>query len=129
MTGISILLMEDHDALRTAMSRGLTRAGFLVREAATATDALELFAGGARVDLVVADLVVPGRDNNLLIARLRRAAAGIPVIYVSGYPREEAEQRFDFPAGAPFLTKPFELPQLVDAIRGLLPDPVPPGAA
>lgn len=129
MPDASILLMEDRAALRKALAVGLQRVGFHVYQAASAEEALQLFEAGTQPAVVIADLGVPGRENDLLIARLRRAAAGIPVLYVSGYPREHAEQMFDFPRSASFLPKPFDLPQLLEAIGRLRSDPVPPGAA
>lgn len=129
MHDATILLMEDHDALRRALAAGLQRAGFVVHQAASADQALQFFESGTAIDLVIADLVVPGRENDLLIARLRRAAAGMPVLYVSGYPRCHAVGLFDFPAEAAFLAKPFDLPQLLAAIEELMPELVPPGAA
>jgi response regulator RpfG family c-di-GMP phosphodiesterase len=57
---LTILLVDDEEMVRLAMSTALSHAGFIVLESAQASDAIELYGRQAeRIDLVVLDLVMP----------------------------------------------------------------------
>jgi len=117
----TILLVEDEDGVRRVASRALVRAGYTVLEAASGPDALAIVAGhGAPVDLVVTDVVMPGMTGLELVERLRAAAPGQRVLYVSGYAEEDMRGRGPTPQGREILQKPFAPSGLVEAVRRAL---------
>lgn len=83
--GETILLVEDQPELRRTASRVLRRVGYVVLEAADATEALAIHQRERdTIALVLTDLVMPGMDGIALIAALREAGATMPMILTSG---------------------------------------------
>jgi PAS domain S-box-containing protein len=85
----TILLVEDEEAVRRTTKRLLERAGYRVIEAQHAEDGLLLWRratdAGDTIDILVTDLVMPGRSGIELVADLRRMRPELPVLVVSGY--------------------------------------------
>jgi CheY-like chemotaxis protein len=102
LQGIRVLLVEDHDDTREAMSAHLTMSGALVLTAPTAIEALPQV---VMSDVVVTDLAMSGRDGRWLVDQVRTSARPVPVIAVTGY-----DEDYDL-TKAPFarvLTKPVD---------------------
>ncbi len=116
----TVLLVEDDAGVRTLTRDILERNGFLVMDAETGRDAIALWnADPARIDVVVADLVLAGDLTGTDVAhQLRSDKPGIAVIYMSGFVTADDDQ---FPLdGATFLSKPFAPSALVRAVRDSL---------
>ena len=79
-----------------------------------------LAAEGDDVALVLTDLVMPGMGGRALGEALARVAAGVPVLYCSGYTGDEVTQRGLIAEGADFIQKPFTPEELLQRIRVLL---------
>jgi DNA-binding response OmpR family regulator len=76
--------------------------------------------GGRRFDLVVLDVMLPGKDGFAVVSELRHAGQFVPVLMLTARNRAE-DVLHGFSAGADdYLPKPFELPILIARIRGLL---------
>jgi two-component system cell cycle sensor histidine kinase/response regulator CckA len=118
--GPDILLVEDEAPLLRLAERAFRRAGFRVRGAASAEEALEALEQGAPWPAaLVSDVVMPGMDGIALAARLRQRDPGLPVLLVSGYAevalgRDLAAERLRL------LPKPYGLADLVAELRGVL---------
>jgi EAL domain-containing protein (putative c-di-GMP-specific phosphodiesterase class I)/CheY-like chemotaxis protein len=80
-----VLVVDDEDALRRAYVRGLTAAGFDVTEAACGADALAIMEG-ARFDVIVSDITMPGLTGVDLLRAVRERDLDVPVILVTGNP-------------------------------------------
>jgi hypothetical protein len=103
----TVLLVEDHAAVREAAARALRAAGHHVLAAGTAEEGLALADGhGGPIDVLVADLVLPGMTGLDLATELRRRQPAVYVIYMSGYLDETTSARVAR-EGARFLAKPF----------------------
>lgn len=80
---LSVILVDDHPPMRELLAAVFTRAGALVREAESATQATLLFdENGA--DLVVMDQNMPGMSGVELIAQLRARSTTLGLILVTG---------------------------------------------
>jgi CheY-like chemotaxis protein len=113
---ITLLLVEDEDAVRGALRRMLERAGYSVIEARHGADALQRWHEMPTViDAVITDVRMPEMGGPELVRLLRRSAPNIPVVYMSGYSKEELRNGED-PQTA-FISKPFSREQLIEAIR------------
>jgi CheY-like chemotaxis protein len=77
-------VVEDQLPVRTIIVAMLTRNGYRVIEAADATSALTL-AETEAFDLLLTDVVMPGRSGRELAEALRERSPGQPVLYMSGY--------------------------------------------
>ncbi len=114
-----ILVIEDEPGIVDFLERGLRSHGFEVISAldgATGTDK----ALSENVDLVVLDMMLPGRSGLDVLGRLREARPALPVIALTAL--AEVEQRVaGLDAGAvDYLTKPFSLTELAARIRAQL---------
>ena len=74
-------------------------------DGATALDLLER--GQVRPDLIVTDVIMPGRNGRQLHDAVAARWPGLPVLFMSGHTGEEAVLQRLVPRGAPFLQKPF----------------------
>ncbi|MEW6254825.1 MAG: response regulator [Pseudomonadota bacterium] len=114
----TILLVEDEDAVRAFATRALTARGYNVISAASGAEALEAMDGaGARVDLVISDVVMPEMDGPTLLKALRARDPGLKVIFISGYAQEAFGKNLAEGEKFAFLPKPFSLKQLVAAVK------------
>ncbi len=110
-----ILIVEDEDGLRRALSINLRARGYEVETAATAAAALRIAAGG-RIDLVILDLGLPDLDGGEVIAGLR-GWSSVPIIVLSARD-SQADKVKALDAGADdYVTKPFGMDELLARIR------------
>lgn len=79
----SILVVEDDEQLLRYLAEVLEDAGYQVRLADSGNKAMALLEE-APVDVVLTDLVMPGKDGISLIADLRRAGPGTRIVAMSG---------------------------------------------
>src|SRR5947209_4819678 len=114
-----ILVIEDEPGIVDFLERGLAAHGFDVLAATDGDTGIE-HALGADVDLVVLDLMLPGRGGLEVLGRLRDAKPALPVIVLTAL--DEVEQRVTgLDAGAAdYIVKPFSLSELAARIRAQL---------
>jgi CheY-like chemotaxis protein len=108
----SVLVVEDDDSIRSLVRGVLEQAGYTVRVAAAAEEAL----AGAGADLLITDMLMPGLNGRELAERILARAPGTRVLYISGYTGDEVP----LAAGARFLAKPFTPNELLEQVRALL---------
>jgi len=122
----TILLVEDDDSVRQLTRRILEQLGFLVREARNGAEALTMIdIGTRRVDAVVSDVVMPGMGGRELIGRLRVRRPELPVLFLSGYTKDELSEEIQAYSNQSFLQKPYSPDALATALEALLADTVP----
>jgi DNA-binding response OmpR family regulator len=117
-----VLIVEDELHLAEGLRFNLEAEGFAVEVVDTGEAALErlLATGGARLDLVVLDVMLPGKDGFSVVSELRAARQFVPVLMLTARGRPE-DVLNGFAAGADdYLPKPTELAILLARIGGLL---------
>ena len=121
-TAMRILVIEDEVAIADFLERGLKAEGYAVTTAADGVDG-EARALGDSVDLVVLDLMLPGRDGLEVLAAIRAAKPALPVIILSA--RAEVDDRIaGLDRGATdYLVKPFSFGELAARVRAQLRTP------
>ena len=114
-----ILVVDDDRAVREALRRTLTLAGYDVETAQDGEEALEQL---ARVvpDAVVLDVGLPGIDGLEVCARARRLGNRVPILILTA--RDAVSDRIDgLDAGADdYMVKPFDVGELKARLRALL---------
>lgn len=108
-----VLIVDDEPTLLELLGRYLERRGHSVSTASTAEEALERVRA-RDLDLVIADLTLPGADGEELIEALRQTNPELAGIVASGYPHVPRL------AGVSFLQKPFLPQMLADEMARLL---------
>ena len=116
-----ILLAEDDDSMREFLAKALTRAGHEVRAVGDGLDALTTLAE-EHVDLLLADVVMPGLDGIELARRAAKEQPEIKVMFITGFAAVALKAREETPRGARVLSKPFHLRELVSQIDVMLAD-------
>ena len=121
LRGASVLVVEDEEALASAIGEALQDAGMKVDIAGDGEDALARVRGG-RYDTVICDLKMP-RVSGMVI--YRAIAAGTPslarrVIFVTGDAATADAERFLAESGCRWLVKPFRIGELLRAVRDTL---------
>jgi two-component system cell cycle sensor histidine kinase/response regulator CckA len=120
-----LLLVEDQQELREALSRVLQDAGYNVVVAGDGEQALDLaLEPGAEFDLVVSDVVMPRMSGLDLAEHLAAAKPRIKVLLISGHMSHPSLRDREVPLGVALLAKPFEPGDLTTKVRELLGDPV-----
>ena len=118
----TILVVEDDDQLRRSAKRILEEAGYQVITAADGLEALDVLrqAGGAPVQLVFSDLVMPRLGGRGLYDAARRDGNTLPFLFASGYsdPRGRGTSALD--AALPLLHKPWTPGDLLLRVREIL---------
>ncbi len=116
-----ILVVEDEQHLAEGLRFNLEAEGYRVEVLESGEAALELLArGSAAIDVVVLDVMLPGKDGFTVISEMRESGHFIPTLMLTARSHPEDVLR-GFAAGADdYLTKPFELSILIARIRGLL---------
>lgn len=114
-----ILLVEDQPG---AMARRiLQRLGYQIRTAADGREALAIWLedGGASIDLIVSDVVMPEMSGPEFVDELRRRGHNPKVLFMSGYAHDALDQLSSDPEDE-FIEKPFTPPDLGPRVRELL---------
>ncbi len=113
-----ILVVEDEESFRDALSYMLRREGFEVELAETGPAALELFERNG-ADLVLLDLMLPGLSGTEVF-RSMRARSSVPVIMLTAKD-SEVDKVVGLELGADdYVTKPYSARELVARIRAVL---------
>jgi DNA-binding NtrC family response regulator len=116
----TILLVEDEPFVRDATASILLRAGYAVRVADDAADALKMYEEcRCDIDLVMTDMVLPGKTGWQLGEELHRQSPHLPVLITSGYDNEEFDIE-DPRAHIFFLAKPYGRRALLEKIEKIL---------
>jgi PAS domain S-box-containing protein len=124
--GETILVVEDEESVREITRRTLEKAGYRVLEAGNGREALQVLeAAGAKVNLVLCDVMMPEMSGQEFGSRLATANPQIPILYMSASPGSEMVQRGLLAEGVPFIGKPFSADDLAHAVRGMVEASIP----
>lgn len=107
--------------MRELVAAALTRAGFAVRTAGSAEEALDLEARNP-VDLLVTDVILPNLSGPELAQRIRTRSPHTRVLFMSGY-TGNALTADDLCNGSAFLPKPFGTTTLIARVHEVLNPP------
>jgi CheY-like chemotaxis protein len=117
----TILVVEDDEAVRRVTVRILRARGYEVLEARCAADAREVFAEhGARIDLLLTDVVMPETSGPKLVEALSGSWPSLRVLFMSGYPGSSGAHEDQLAVGAPYIEKPFTASSLVEKVHDVL---------
>jgi PAS domain S-box-containing protein len=115
-----ILLVEDEPLVRDVAQRVLERAGYTLKVAGSAEEALLHAPGLGDFDLLVTDVVMPGRSGRELADALLEQRPQLRVLFMSGYTEDMVVKRGVLEGQMALLQKPFTPDSLLAAVRHAL---------
>ncbi len=118
----TILIVDDSSSLRTVVKLSLQRAGYEVHEAGDGQEALARLDQLAKVHLIVSDVNMPNMDGITFVKHVkqhpRHKFAPVVMLTTEG---QDAKKEAGRAAGAKaWIVKPFNPPQLLDAVSKLI---------
>jgi CheY-like chemotaxis protein len=122
-TSNRVLVVDDEPTIRELIGEALRESGYDVDTAAHGAEALDRM-HRARPDAVVLDLMMPRLDGTSFVElmRLNPCFASVPIVLVTAtYGAAQVAERIGARA---CITKPFELDELVEVVRGIVSEPL-----
>ncbi|MEY8830491.1 response regulator transcription factor [Sedimentitalea sp. XS_ASV28] len=119
--GRHVLLIEDEPNIIEAIRFLLTRDGWDVGTHSDGSDAIEVIRA-ASPDLVILDLMLPGKSGMEILRDLREipALAGLPVLMLTARGQSRDRDMAEKAGVSRFMTKPFSNAEVLTAVRDLL---------
>ena len=115
--GETILLLDDDRPVLNATTRILKGLGYVVLPALTPDEAIQIArTHPSRLDLLITDVVMPGRSGPQTAKEIQATLPDLPVLYVSGY----AKNALSLAESAHVLPKPFSRIELAAKVREVL---------
>ena len=119
LSGQKVLVVEDEPVVALQLEDMLSDLGMEAVGFARTLDNALAAAGKPRFDVAVVDIDLRGQRSYPAAERL--AEAGVPLVFVTGFPRERPPNRF---SAAPILLKPYGIHELAHALHSVLDRPV-----
>ena len=116
---MKLLLVEDDKEIAAVVKRGLEAEGFTVEVAFDGNEGLWL-ATESTYDLLVLDIMLPGRNGYRICADLREAGDWTPILMLTAKDGDLDEAEALDSGADDYITKPFSFPVLVAHVRALL---------
>jgi signal transduction histidine kinase/CheY-like chemotaxis protein len=116
----AVLVVEDQQEVRALSVAVLKSAGYQVLEAANGDAALVLAESSGPIDLLLSDVVMPGRSGLEVARTLRARWPALRALLMSGYSETMMEPRGADTEGWHFLSKPFTPEQLLQNVQAAL---------
>ncbi len=124
--GERILVVEDNVKLRAVLVRQLNELGYAVSAAENGAVALALLDGGDEIDLLLSDVVMPGKIDGYQLARaFVERRPGTRVLLISGFPGSRLAEIDELGIGFRLLDKPYRKRDLARVLREVLTGPAP----
>jgi two-component system cell cycle sensor histidine kinase/response regulator CckA len=116
----SILLIDDEPGVRAAIFQALRKSHYEIIEAASPDAAANIWSSRReQIDLILLDVLLPGLSGPEFAREILAHETCAPIIYITGVGQENLG-RFQVPADAPVLLKPFSVSELREVVAATL---------
>lgn len=118
--GVTVLVVDDEAGLREYTSEALIELGYDVLVAENADQAMRLIESDISIQVLLTDVVMPGRSGRQLADDVQRQRPGIRILYMTGYTQNAIVHNGVLDAGTHLITKPFSINVLAEELDALL---------
>ena len=116
----TLLVVDDDNIVRKALTGAIRQLGYDVLEAASGEEAINLFRDHhAKIRAVVLDMIMPGMSGRATYVGLKAISAGVKVLLMSGYTMNEEVQAILELGVRGFLSKPYSVEALARELENL----------
>ena len=120
-TGETVLIVDDEPLIRMLVREVVEELGFLPLEAGDAASALVMLRSDSRIDLLIADLGLPGGMNGRQMAEgALQVRPELKVLFITGYIDHPALSPANLTAGMQVMIKPFSIEGLASTLRRMI---------
>ncbi len=118
----TILIVDDSSSLRTVVRIALTRAGYEVVEAGDGVEGLAALDKAGKVNLIVSDVNMPNMDGITFVTKVKQHPRHrfTPVIMLTTEGQDAKKEQGRAAGAKAWIVKPFNPPQLLDAVSKLI---------
>ena len=114
-----VLVADDEDELRELLRFSLDNDGFAVTTAKNGKEALDL-SRSQKFDVIVMDVMMPIMDGYHASSEITQDPKAPPVLLLTSRDFDQDQAAIKGSGASAFLSKPFDIPELVKAVRNLL---------
>ncbi|MBU8540627.1 hybrid sensor histidine kinase/response regulator [Falsiroseomonas tokyonensis] len=119
-TGETVLVVEDDPAVRLIVLQSLKELGYHSIETQNGKEAVPILQSNRKIDLLVTDVGLPGLNGRQIADIGRESRPHLPVLFMTGYAMEAADQSRFLTAGMTILKKPFSVDEFGRLIAVIL---------
>ncbi|MBL8485849.1 MAG: response regulator [Rhodocyclaceae bacterium] len=118
----TIMLVDDSATILLSISNILTKAGYAVEKASNANDGLAKFKGGAKIDLLITDLNMPGMNGIDFIKQVRTLPGYkfMPILFLTTESQQAKRMEAKAAGASGWLVKPATADELLNTIKLVL---------
>ena len=113
----TILVVEDEELLRTAISKSLRKRGFSVIEAVDGSAAINLVSTEHSISTVLLDATLPGVGSRHVFDSMRRLRPDLKIVLTSAYSKDSVDESFAGLTVEHFIRKPFVIADLFEVLQ------------
>jgi two-component system cell cycle sensor histidine kinase/response regulator CckA len=113
---VSVLVVDDEEAVRKFVERVLREAGYRTAAAADGPEAITVAAQMENLDILVTDVMMPQMQGDELARRLRQRQPALKVLYLTGYSERLFKDKITLWEDEAFLDKPCSIKGLKQAV-------------
>ncbi len=119
-TGETVLVIEDDAAVRLLVMQVLEELGYRGIETADGRQAVPVLESSRHIDLLISDVGLPGLNGRQLAEIARERRPDLPILFMTGYAKQAADQAAFLDGGMEIISKPFAIEQLGRRIGEIL---------
>jgi len=119
----SVLVVEDNDMNMQLVEYLLEEGGYTIVKAASGEEALTIFRGGDRLDLILMDIHLPGMDGLSVVREMKSTmrAKSIPILALTAHAMRGDKDRFLEAGCDGYISKPIDVKTFIASIEQYLP--------
>lgn len=114
-----ILVVDDEEMIRDLLSSALIQEGYACLQAANVDEAFTIL-GEQRIDLVISDIMMPGRSGVELLRDLKKVDPEIAVLMITGLSDMNTAMECIHLGADDYITKPFGISRVILTVRNLI---------